>query len=47
MIHPSTYTLLQTTYPLLSNKYQNKLAADYLIILPSAFTTNTNTYTMH
>ena len=45
MIHPSTYTLLQTTDPQLSYKYQNQLAVDYLIMLSiSGFSINTNRY---
>ena len=45
-IHSSTYTLLQTIYPQLSTRFQNNLATDYpIIILTSAFSRNTNTYT--
>ena len=52
MIHPSTYTVVQTKHPStpvikpILPSYQNQLAADNPMILPTwAFSVNTNTYT--
>ena len=45
MTYQSTYSLLQTPHPQISNKSQNLLAVDYPIILQtSGFLTNTNIY---
>ena len=45
MIHPCSYALLQTIQSQSSNKYQNQLTKDCLIILPtSTFSTKANAF---